>query len=109
MALIMAHPDLAGRLARAGALSQESTDEQAGAGLDRLSDREYQHFTALNEAYREKFSMPFIMAVKGYDRHAILESLRARLEHNRDREFQAAVQQVLRIGRFRIESIFEQG
>ena len=133
LALLRAHPELAtgsdsasphskghptcqrslGAESRASALPQQdeqltdsSQREQRGAGLDHCSPEELSEFQKLNDSYREKFGFPFIMAVKGYDRHAILESFQARLEHSQDEEFQAAVEQVIRIGRFRIESIF---
>jgi 2-oxo-4-hydroxy-4-carboxy-5-ureidoimidazoline decarboxylase len=70
-ALIDAHPDLAGRLARAGQLTSDSTREQAGAGLDRLSEQDYARFVALNEAYKARFGFPFIMAVKGRGKEKI--------------------------------------
>lgn len=105
VALIRAHPDLAGRLARAGALSEESTSEQAGAGLDRLSDGEYQHFTALNTAYREKFSMPFIMAVKGRSKAEILAAFEARLGNDPDTERATALTEIERIALLRLRDM----
>ena len=104
-ALIDAHPDLAGRLARAGALTAESTGEQAGAGLDRLSDDEYDRFTALNAAYREKFGFPFIMAVKGCARADILAALEARIENTPEAEFATALTQIERIALLRLKDI----
>ena len=65
LALIKGHPDLAGKAARAGAMTADSQAEQASAGLDRLSPDELAKFTSLNEAYRARFGFPFIMAVKG--------------------------------------------
>ena len=64
-AVLRAHPDLAGRAAIAGELSDDSEREQAGAGLDRLTPEEFERFTALNAAYRARFGIPFIFAVKG--------------------------------------------
>ncbi len=103
--LIDAHPDLAGRLARAGALTAESTGEQAGAGLDRLSDVEYDRFTALNRAYREKFGFPFIMAVKGCAKADILAAFEARIENTPDQEFTTALAQIERIALLRLKDI----
>jgi len=105
MDLIRAHPDLAGRLARAGALSQESTTEQAGAGLDSLSDDEYRHFTALNTAYREKFAMPFIMAVKGRSKADILAAFEARLDNDVDAETATALTEIERIALLRLRDM----
>ena len=104
-ALIDAHPDLAGRLARAGALTAESSGEQAGAGLDRLSDDEYDRFTALNAAYREKFGFPFIMAVKGCAKADILAAFEARVENTPKAEFETALTQIERIALLRLKDI----
>ena len=65
LGVIIAHPDLAGRAARAGELTKESTNEQASAGIDTLTEEEFNRFTELNDAYKAKFGFPFIMAVKG--------------------------------------------
>ena len=104
-ALIDAHPDLAGRLARAGALTADSTGEQAGAGLDRLTDAEFDRFTALNTAYREKFGFPFIMAVKGRGKAEILAAFEERMENDPDAEFATALAQIERIALLRLKDI----
>ncbi len=82
-ALIEAHPDLAGRLARAGRLTAKSSSEQAGAGLDRLTDDERARFTELNEAYQGRFGFPFVMAVKGRSKAEILAAFERRLQTTR--------------------------
>ena len=102
-ALLCAHPDLAGRAAVAGDLTDESRREQAGAGLDRLTPDEFASFTALNDAYREKFGIPFIFAVKGADKHRILAAFEARIGNAEDVEFATALAQVCRIVAFRLE------
>ena len=106
LALLRAHPQLAVGIASDEQLTESSQREQRGAGLDRCSPDEFSEFRKLNAAYREKFGFPFIMAVKGFNRDDILESFRARLENTGDEEFQAAVEQVIRIGQFRIDSLF---
>ena len=106
LALLLAHPELAVGIASDEQLTKSSQREQRGAGLDRCSPDEFSEFRKLNAAYREKFGFPFIMAVKGFNRDDILESFRARLENTGDEEFQAAVEQVIRIGQFRIDSLF---
>jgi 2-oxo-4-hydroxy-4-carboxy-5-ureidoimidazoline decarboxylase len=106
LALLRAHPALAVGISSNGQLTEASRREQRGAELDRCNPEEYSEFQDLNESYNEKFGFPFIMAVKGYDRHGILEAFRARLLNTGDEEFQAAVDQVIRIGRFRIEGLF---
>ncbi len=102
--LLRAHPDLAGRAAIAGELTQDSTQEQAGAGLDRLTPEEFARFTAMNDAYRARFGIPFIFAVKGATKGQILESFAARVGGTREEEMLTAVAQVLRIVRFRLEA-----
>lgn len=104
--LLRAHPELAARVGD-GELTGHSRREQHGAGLDDCTEAEYEEFQRLNHAYREKFGFPFILAVKGYKRRQILEIFRARLEHDPDEEFQAALHQVMRIGLFRLEDIFK--
>lgn len=107
LALLRAHPDLAGRLAIGGGLTAESTSEQAGAGLDRCTPEEYAEFRSLNDRYVEKFGFPFILAVRGLDRARILENFRARIDNDRDTEFAEALAQVHRIAQLRIDAIFE--
>lgn len=104
-ALIAAHPDLAGRAAVAGDLTAASRAEQAGAGLDRCSPREFARFQALNEAYRAKFGFPFILAVAGRSRGDILAAFEARLGNDRAAEFAEALRQIDRIARLRLEAM----
>lgn len=102
-ALLRAHPDLAGRAALAGELTAESTREQAGAGLDTLTADEFAQFTALNDAYKARFGIPFILAVKGATKHQILASFESRIGGALAEERMTALAQVLRIVRFRLE------
>ena len=99
LSLIRAHPDLATK----AKLTEDSTKEQAGAGLNALSAEEFARFTDLNTAYRQRFGFPFIFAVKGATKHMILESFAARVGNDAKVEFETALQQVCRIFRFRIE------
>ncbi len=103
LVLIRAHPDLAGKAAIAGDLTEDSAREQAGAGLSRLTPDEFARFTRLNDGYRARFGFPFIFAVRGATKEQILAAFESRLEHGRDVEFEIAMQQVMRIFRFRIE------
>jgi OHCU decarboxylase len=103
MALIRAHPDLAGKLAAAKLLTGDSTAEQASAGLDRLTPDEKARFTALNEAYLSRFGFPFIMAVKGRTKAEILDAFARRLANDADAEFNAALAEISRIVRLRLE------
>ena len=103
LAVLRAHPDLAGRAAIAGDLSDDSRREQAGAGLDRLTPEEFERFTALNAAYRERFGIPFIFAVKGATAAMILAAFEERVANGQEVELQNAIENVCRIMRFRIE------
>ena len=103
LGLIRAHPDLAGRAARAGDLTDDSRREQAGAGLDRLSDAQFQRFHELNDAYKARFGFPFIFAVKGATAELILSSFEERIGHSPPREMQTALENIARILRFRLE------
>lgn len=102
LALLRAHPDLAGRLAVRGELTADSTAEQSGAGLDRCSPGEFAEFQRLNDAYEARFGFPFILAVKGHDRAGVLAAFRRRVENSRDDEFRQALDQVHRIARLRL-------
>ncbi|EJZ19811.1 2-oxo-4-hydroxy-4-carboxy-5-ureidoimidazoline decarboxylase, partial [Rhizobium sp. Pop5] len=102
---LRAHPDLAGRLAISGELTEDSRKEQAGAGLDRLSPAEHARFTELNSTYVEKFGFPFIIAVKGLGKDDILSAFEARIGNGRDEEFGTAAAQVERIALLRLTSL----
>jgi OHCU decarboxylase len=104
-ALIQAHPDLAGKLALAKTLTAESTSEQAGAGLDRLTSEELGQFGALNDAYRGRFGFPFIMAVKGKSKADILAAFQRRLASDADAEAKTALAEVDRIAALRLRDI----
>lgn len=105
LALINAHPDLAGRLMLDKKLTTESTGEQASAGLDRLNVSELAEFTQLNEAYKARFMFPFIIAVRGLDRTDILAAFRQRLGNDPDQEFVAALDQIERISLLRLKDL----
>lgn len=106
--VIQAHPDLAGKAAMAGELTQDSTSEQAGAGLDQCSPEEFARFEYLNTAYKEKFGFPFVIAVKGLDRHDILAAFEERLDNDAATERQTAIEQIIRIAGFRLRARAEQ-
>ena len=100
LALLRAHPDL-GACAR---MSDASTGEQAGAGLDRLPPAEFERLQRLNGAYREKFGYPFLFAVKGSTTQQILAALDARVARSPEEEFAEALRQVGRIAQFRLQA-----
>ena len=101
--VIRAHPDLAGKAAKQGELTADSSREQAGAGLDQCSEEEFERFHRYNEAYKARFGFPFVMAVKGSDRHKILAAFETRLAHTPDEERRTAIEQINRIARFRLD------
>lgn len=105
LALLRAHPDLAGRAARAGALTSASASEQSSAGLDRLDDEEYERFGRLNAAYREKFGFPFIIAVRRHDKQQILATFETRLGNTEAQEVETALAQVFEIARLRLAGL----
>jgi 2-oxo-4-hydroxy-4-carboxy-5-ureidoimidazoline decarboxylase len=102
--LIRAHPELAGRLAASRELSEDSRAEQTGAGLDRCSAEELARLDELNRTYRARFGFPFVLAVKGLDRAAILGRFAERLQRDRATEFEEALQQIERIAWFRLRA-----
>jgi len=101
--LCQGHPDLAGRAAIAGEVSADSRQEQADAGLDSLTPDEFQTFTEMNAAYRERHGMPFIYAVRGASKEDILAAFAARLENRTDTEIGRAIDHIQRIIQYRIE------
>jgi len=108
LALLNAHPDLAGKLAKAGRLTAASTAEQASAGLDLLTQEEFETFSRLNAAYTEKFGHPFIIAVRENTKISILAAFEARLAHNAAQEFTTALDQVSRIALHRLKAVIEE-
>jgi len=105
LALINAHPDLAGRAAVNGELTAASTSEQAGAGIDQCTAAEFTHFTQLNDAYKAKFNFPFIKAVRGANRFLILADFKRRIQNNIDTEFKQALLEINKIAAFRLNDL----
>lgn len=103
LALIRAHPDLAGRLAQARQLSVDSRAEQASAGLNALTADELARFTALNSAYSARFGFPFVMAVKGRSKADILAGFDKRLSHDADTEIATALNEIAYIAFLRLK------
>ncbi|WP_107675871.1 2-oxo-4-hydroxy-4-carboxy-5-ureidoimidazoline decarboxylase [Agrobacterium sp. LAD9] len=109
LGVLRAHPDLAGKLAIAGELTADSRNEQAGAGLDRLTPEEHARFTELNSAYTEKFGFPFIIAVKGLNRQDILSAFETRVGNGEAEEFETATAQVEKIAWLRLSAMLPEG
>ncbi|MGC1351536.1 MAG: 2-oxo-4-hydroxy-4-carboxy-5-ureidoimidazoline decarboxylase [Xanthobacteraceae bacterium] len=102
-ALINGHPDLAGKAAREGKLTADSTAEQAAAGLDRLSEQEFADFHRLNDAYRAKFGMPFIVCVRRHGKASILREFARRMTNDAATERQTALSEIFRIAALRLD------
>ena len=107
MALIRAHPELAGKAALQGQLTRESSHEQSAAGLDRCTPEEFNTLQTLNAGYNAKFGFPFILAVRGPDgqgltRQQIIALFTARCEHDRAAEIDEALRQIHLIAGLRI-------
>jgi 2-oxo-4-hydroxy-4-carboxy-5-ureidoimidazoline decarboxylase len=105
LALIRAHPELAGRASVDGSLTDASAAEQASAGLDRLTRAEFDRFHALNAAYGDKFGFPFIICVRLTDKAGILAEMERRLGHDRETEIATAIDEIGKIVRLRLETI----
>ncbi len=101
--LIRAHPDLAGKAARAGTLTADSTNEQASVGLDRLTEEEFARFHHLNAAYRAKFGIPFIVCVRRHSKDSILQQFERRLAHSAADEHETALDEIFRIAALRLD------
>ena len=103
--LVRSHPELAGRAAVRGEMTAASTREQGGAGLAQLTPEEFARLQDLNKSYSEKFGFPFVMAVRGYDRQAIIDALATRLNNDRDTELRTSLEQIDRIAGFRLNDL----
>jgi OHCU decarboxylase len=103
--LIRAHPDLAGRAAVQGELTAESTSEQASAGIDRCTPREFERFQRFNHLYKDKFGFPFVMAVKGSNRFEILGAFEERLDNDVETEVRRALDEIHKIARLRLNEL----
>jgi 2-oxo-4-hydroxy-4-carboxy-5-ureidoimidazoline decarboxylase len=105
LALICAHPDLAGKATMCGELTEESNAEQASARIDQCSKEEYEQFQELNHQYRDKFGFPFVMAVRGSSRQEILATFASRLENDVETEFDTAIREIHKIAYLRLQDL----
>ena len=105
--LIRAHPDLAGKAAVAGELTQESAREQASAGLNRLSPGEFEVFTRMNREYREKFGLPMVVCVREHTKESILENVQSRLGNSRHEEIRTALAEISKISHYRLLDLIQ--
>lgn len=105
LALINAHPDLAGKAAKQGTLTASSSDEQNSAGINQCTAEEFARFQTLNTDYKEKFGFPFIMAVKGQNRHLILDAFSHRINNSYQTEFDQALIEITKIALIRLNQL----
>jgi OHCU decarboxylase len=103
LALIRAHPDLAGKAAMSGELTEESSAEQASAGIDQCTIEEYEQFQQLNGQYKDKFCFPFVLAVLASSRLEILAAFASRLKYDKQTEFETAINEIHKIARMRLQ------
>lgn len=109
MTLIRAHPELAGKLAMRGELTQASSAEQSAAGLNQCSAHEFAELNELNQAYQQRFGFPFIIAVRGLDRSTIIAAMQQRLRHTEAEEVVSALAEIRRIAGFRLQDFLMMG
>jgi OHCU decarboxylase len=100
VALVRAHPELAGKVATA-----DSEREQSSAGLDRLSREEHERLTTANAAYREKFGFPFVICVRDHDKASILAAAQERVRNDPETELRTALGEIARIAHHRLEAL----
>lgn len=105
LALIQAHPDLAGRLAQQRKLTSDSTREQTSAGLNQLSAEELADFQKRNHAYRARFGFPFIICARLNAKDAILAAMQRRIDNSPEQEFQTALGEIEKIAQLRLNDV----
>jgi 2-oxo-4-hydroxy-4-carboxy-5-ureidoimidazoline decarboxylase len=105
LALIKAHPDLANKTQRAAGLTAESDAEQNSLGLDRLSDAEYEAFERVNNAYRAKFGLPYIVSVRRHTKDSVLRDFERRLPNDAKTEMQKSIEEICRIAALRVDHL----
>jgi 2-oxo-4-hydroxy-4-carboxy-5-ureidoimidazoline decarboxylase len=107
MALICNHPELAGKEAAAGTLTDDSRQEQSGAGLDQCSAEELARLQSLNQAYRNKFEFPFVIAVTGLNKTQIIDAVESRLKNSVSLEFDTSIAEIGKIGMIRLNALID--
>ncbi|MBJ2162367.1 2-oxo-4-hydroxy-4-carboxy-5-ureidoimidazoline decarboxylase [Acidovorax sp. IB03] len=111
LALIRAHPELAGKAMVAKSLTAESTHEQSKAGLTQCTPEEFERIQQLNAAYNERFGFPFILAVRGprgtgLSKQEIIDTFARRLDNHPEFELAEALRNIHRIAEIRLNDKF---
>ena len=96
--LICAHPDLGSKFK----MAEASVQEQSTVGLDQLSTAEYDRFQYLNQAYKDKFSFPFVIAVRNHTKDSILAAFEQRLLNDLEAEKNQAIAEIIEIAKWRL-------
>jgi 2-oxo-4-hydroxy-4-carboxy-5-ureidoimidazoline decarboxylase len=105
LALIRAHPDLVGKIALAGQLTKESSNEQASAGLNKLSPEEIDLFQKQSAAYKNKFGFPFVICARLNKKATILAGFETRLKNSREQEIKTALEEIFKIAELRLQDL----
>ena len=105
MTLITAHPDLANKTQRAAGLTDESNAEQNSAGLDRLSDAEFAAFERVNNAYKAKFGIPYIVCVRRHTKDSVLRDFERRLPNDAETEMRTSIAEICRVAALRLDQL----
>ncbi|MCP4432074.1 MAG: 2-oxo-4-hydroxy-4-carboxy-5-ureidoimidazoline decarboxylase [Gammaproteobacteria bacterium] len=105
LTLIRNHPQLAGKEASQGTLTTDSKNEQRGAGLDQCSSEELKTIQTLNKQYLQVFEFPFVIAVKGLDRHQIIAAMQLRLHNTQQIEFDTSIDEICKIAEIRLRAL----
>ena len=108
LALVRAHPELAGRAAIRGDLTAASSGEQRRAGLADLTPHQLERLTSLNAAYSSRFGFPFVLAVRGHTPESVIAALERRLTHEVRPELEVALHEIFRIARFRLADLVQE-
>lgn len=106
LALVRAHPELAGSEAKAGLLTEASTGEQGRLGFNALTAAEFQRITDINRRYRETFGMPLVVALARHGtRDTVMAEMERRLSGDPEGELAAAIDQIGHIARGRLAKL----
>ncbi len=105
LALIRNHPELAGKEADEGTLTNDSQKEQSRAGLNQCTAQELEQIRRLNKDYQQKFGFPFVVAVSGLNKHQVITAMQTRLQNDYDTEFETSINEIGKIARIRLEAL----
>ncbi len=108
LTLICNHPQLAGKEATEGTLTDDSKKEQSGAGLNQCSTEELKLIQTLNHDYLQKFEFPFVIAVSGLSKHQIITAMQTRLLNNQETEFTTSIEQICKIAEIRLQALVDE-